>query len=141
MIVVSLLLPLSANSYDYSLFTKLGYINWKEKVNDQKVVEETGATNKIGVIYNNKIAGIDFEPFAAAWAAVLHYDGSRVDTQYPTPYTTTTAYYGGEAGVSASKLFEVTPNVLIGPSWYFSSHNLSEGLIPLNFLSIILQYL
>ncbi len=114
--IISLLLyPLSVGAGDFSIYTKLGFLDLKETINGDTFVREQGATNEIGVIYRDKIFGFELMPSIGFWGAVLNYEGADLDSEHQSLLQTTSAYYGLKAEFAVSRLFNVTQDISIGP--------------------------
>ncbi len=116
LLIISLLVfALSAEAGDVSIYTKTGFIYFKEEVQGNDFVREQGLTNEIGIRYKNSILGVDIMPSLGVWGALLEYKGIELDDEFPSALNQTTAYYGIKTSLPVSRIFEVAPYLSIGP--------------------------
>lgn len=90
----------SALAGDLSLYTKIGVMDWRERVDGKQFVRETGPTEEIGVQGSMNFEGVDFDTSVGIWAAELAYDGVKLETMQPHKTISGDIGFKGYAGVS-----------------------------------------
>ena len=104
--------PVSEAS-DFSLYSKTGYMNWKEVENGRQFIREKGPTEEIGVSYMTKMYFLDLNAKVGVWGSVFGYDGSSAETANPEKMTT--GDFGGKGALMLALPIPISGKVEIAP--------------------------
>lgn len=110
---------------ELSLFSKTGYMDWKEIENGRQFIRETGPTQELGVRLLTRPGFLEMHSTMAVWGAVFGYDGRSAETAQPRKMTTGNAGVRGEhlvaVPVRVSPGVEFAPLAAVGGGYFWRS--------------------